>query len=215
MSNRIIRNETPADYRAVEELTREAFWNVYKEGADEHYYLTLLRKDPAFVPELDLLLEENGVLIAHVAYTESTLTDEDGNAKTILSFGPLSVHPDYQRKGYGKQLLEASFEIAAEMGYEAVVIFGNPENYVPRGFLSCRKSRVHMPDGLYPTALLVKELKPGALSGKSWTYTENIKVHWEPEDVDGFDRTFPEKKKEWRPTQEMFYIYSHSQVVFD
>ena len=42
------------------------------------------------------------------------------------------------------------------MGYEAIVIFGDPNNYVGRGFQSCKKHRVHLEDGTYPAAMLVK-----------------------------------------------------------
>ena len=56
-----IRLETPRDYREVENLTREAFWNVYHPGCTEHYVLHVLRNDPAFVPELSLVMEKNNV----------------------------------------------------------------------------------------------------------------------------------------------------------
>ena len=58
-----IRTETPADYRAVETLTREAFWNVYRPGCLEHYVLNQFRGQPDFVPELDLVMEAEGCLL--------------------------------------------------------------------------------------------------------------------------------------------------------
>ena len=131
-----IRREEEADYRRVEELTRSAFWNVNAPGCDEHYLAHTLRAHEDFLPELDLVLEEDGRIIANVMYVKSFLTDEQGNEKTALTFGPLSVAPAFQRKGYGKRLLEQSFSEAVTMGYDAIVIFGNPENYISRGFLS-------------------------------------------------------------------------------
>ena len=59
----IIRNETKEDYRKVENLTREAFWNVYRPGCMEHYVLRCYRNDPAFVSELDFVMELNNELI--------------------------------------------------------------------------------------------------------------------------------------------------------
>ena len=144
MDNFTIRIETEKDYRAVEELTREAFWNVYKPGADEHYYVHMMRSHPDFIPELAFVLELGGQLIGNVMYTRSWLLDEQDNRKTILTFGPVSIHPDHQRKGYGKQLLEHSFAAARELGYDAIVIFGNPDNYVSRGFVSCAKYGISM-----------------------------------------------------------------------
>ena len=63
-----IRLETEDDYRAVEELTRNAFWNVYKPGADEHYYVHMMRKHPDFIPELAFVLEKDGAIIWYLVH---------------------------------------------------------------------------------------------------------------------------------------------------
>ena len=100
-----IRRERPADYAAVERLTREAFWNVYRPGCMEHYVVHVLRDDPAFVPELDLVLEREGQLIGHVLYMRAQLHTVDGCILPVMTFGPISIHPDFQGQGYGAQLL--------------------------------------------------------------------------------------------------------------
>ncbi len=211
----IIRNEIPADYRAVETLTREAFWNQNVPGCEEHYFVNQMRNHPDFLPELAFVLELDGQLIGNVMYTKSWLVDEQDNRKTVLSFGPVSIHPDYQRKGYGKLLLEHSFAAARALGYDAIVIFGNPDNYVARGFQSCKKHNVSLEGNLFPTALLVKELTPGALSGKHWRYLPSSAEDCcsDQEAVDAFDAAFPPKAKGWQPSQEAFYIHSHSMIV--
>ena len=211
----IIRNETPTDYRAVEILTREAFWNQNVPGCEEHYFVNQMRNHPDFLPELAFVLELDGLLIGNVMYTKSWLVDEQGNRKTILSFGPFSIHPDYQRKGYGKLLLEHSFTAAQALGYDVIVIFGNPDNYVARGFRSCKKYNVSLEGGLFPTALLVKELTPGVLAGKSWRYFSSSAEDCcsDQEAVAAFDAGFPPKEKGWQPSQEEFYIHSHSMIV--
>lgn len=213
--NIIIRNETPTDYRTVESLTREAFWNQNAPGCEEHYFVNQMRNHPDFIPELAFVLELDGQLIGNVMYTRSWLIDEQDSRKAILSFGPLSIHPDYQRKGYGKQLLEHSFAAARELGYDAIVIFGNPDNYVSRGFRSCKKYNVSLEGNLFPTALLVKELTSGALSGKNWRYIPSSAEDCcsDQEAVDAFDAGFPAKEKGWKPSQEEFYIHSHSMIV--
>ena len=155
-----IRNERPEDYAAVEELTRRAFYNVYVPGCTEHYLVHIMRGHRDFLPELDFVAELDGRLIGNIMYTRSWLTDGDGNRREILTFGPVSILPECQRKGYGKQLMEHSFARAREMGYGAVVIFGSPANYVSRGFVSCKKYRVSLEGGRYPAAMLVKELIP-------------------------------------------------------
>lgn len=216
MENLTIRSETEKDYKAVEILTREAFWNVYKPGADEHYFVHKMRSHPDFIPELAFVLEKNGEIIGNIMYTKAWLQDENGNKKEILSFGPLCVAPQYQRQKLGKLLIEHSFDAARKIGYDVNINFGNPGNYVSRGFVSCKKKNVSfIYEGNFPTALLVCELIPGALRDKKWIYIPSTAADC-CEDitaVEEFDRTFPPKEKKWMPSQEEFYIYSHSSVV--
>lgn len=213
--NIMIRNETPADYRAVETLIREAFWNQNGPGCDEHYLIHKMRDHEDFIPELDLVLEQNGEIVGSIVYTKATLVDEEGQTKSVLTFGPVSILPQHQRKGLGKRLLEASFERAVAMGWDTVVIFGNPENYIPRGFKSCKKYNVCLAPGVFPTALLVKELKPGVLDGRLWLYQGSSAetACADREAVARFDAAFPPKEEGWQPSQELFYIYSHSGIV--
>ena len=216
MNNLTIRLETEKDYRAVEALTREAFWNVYKPGADEHYYAHQMRSHPDFIPELAFVLEENGKLVGNIMYTKAWLEDENGARKEILSFGPISVAPDRQRQKLGKLLIEHSFAVGRKLGYDAVVIFGNPGNYVSRGFVSCKRKNVSfMADGNFPTALLVCELVPNALEGRNWMYIPSTAADCceDTAAVEAFDADFPLKEKAWMPSQEEFYIYSHSSIV--
>ena len=212
----IIRNETPADHRAVETLTRDSFWNVYKPGADEHYFVHKMRSHPDFLPELAFVLEKDGQIIGNIMYTKAWLEDESGNRKDILSFGPLCVAPECQRQKLSKMLIEHSFGVARKMGYDVNIIFGNPGNYVSRGFVSCKKKNVSFvrPDN-FPTALLVAELVPGALGEKNWMYIPSTAADCceDTAAVEAFDATFPPKEKKWMPSQEEFYIYSHSSVV--
>ena len=216
MNNLTIRLETKKDYRAVEELVREAFWNIYKPGADEHYYVHQMRNHPDFIPELAFVLEKEGKIIGNIMYTKAWLEDEKGNRKEIFSFGPLCVAPAYQRQRLGKILIEHSFDVARKMGYDVNINFGNPGNYVSRGFVSCKKKNVsYIIDGNFPTALLVCELVPNALDGRKWMYIPSTAADCceDVAAVEAFDATFPPKEKAWMPSQEEFYIFSHSSVV--
>ncbi len=212
----IVRLETENDYREVENLTREAFWNVYKPGADEHYFVHMMRSHPDFIPELAFVLVHDGSIIGSIMYTKAWLEDANGQRKEILSFGPLCIAPAYQRQKLGKLLIEHSFAAARKMGYDVNIIFGNPGNYVGSGFVSCKKKNVSfVADGNYPTALLVCELVPGVLDGRKWMYIPSTAADC-CEDitaVEAFDASFPHKEKAWQPSQEEFYIYSHSSVV--
>ncbi len=163
-----IRNERKEDYETVEKITREAFYNLYVPGCVEHFLVHVMREHEDFIPELDFVLELEDKIIGNIMYTKAKLTDEAGKEKTICTFGPVCILPAYQRKGYGKLLLEHSFKKAVELGYDVIVIFGSPSNYVGRGFQSCKKYGVTTPDGKYPAAMMVKELVEGALHGKKW-----------------------------------------------
>lgn len=215
MKGYTIRKETQQDYRQVEQVTREAFWNVYNQGCSEHYLVHRMREHKDFVPELAYVLEKDGKVIGNVMYAKCCLQGEDGERKPILSMGPICLLPEYQRQGGSRLLLEYSFEKAKELGYDTVVNFGNPGNYINRGYRSCKHLKVHMGEGVYPTALLVKELVPGCLEGKSWQYIpSDIDACCEDtQAVEAFDASFPPKVKEWKPSQEEFYIYSRSTVT--
>lgn len=211
-NNYIIRLETSADYRTVENINREAFWNLSVPGANEHYFAHIMRNHADFVPELDFVIEVDGKVIASIMYTKSKLVDESGKEKEILSFGPICVLPQYQRMGYGKILIEHSFAKALEMGYDTVVIFGNPNNYVSRGFKSSFKYNICLEGDIFPAALVVKELRKGVLDGRKWYYHESpvFELLNDEEKFKLFDAEFPPKVKEWKPSQEEFYIHSHS-----
>ncbi len=210
----IIRLETENDYRETENLAREAFWNLSFPGCDEHYFIHVMRSHEAFVPELGYVLEADGKIIGSIMYTKAKLVDEDGNEKQILSMGPICIHPDYQRMGYGKALLEHTFKKAIEMGYDTVINFGNPDNYVARGYKSCKKCNVCFEGDVFPAALLVKELKDGVFDGRKWFYHPNDADApcADTEAVAEFDKLFPPKEKKWQPSQEEFYIHSHSVI---
>ncbi len=207
-----IRNEEPRDYETVENIARNAFYNLYVPGCVEHYLIHIMREHKDFIHELDFVLELDGVVIGSIMYTKATLTDRDGNVKNILTFGPLCIKPEYQRRGYGKLLIQHSFETAAAMGYDTIVIFGSPSNYVSSGFVSCKKHNVCVEGGKFPAAMLVKELKTGALDGRKWYYRYSPVMEVLPENANAYDDTLPPKERKHTPLQEEFYIMSHSFV---
>lgn len=207
-----IRNEKESDYRKVEELTRKAFYNLYVPGCFEHYLAHIMRPHEDFLAELDFVIEEDGEIVGNIMYTKARLVDESGYEKQILTFGPLSVSPEHQRKGYGKMLLEHSFKKAMELGYDVIVIFGDPKNYVSRGFKSCKKYNICVENGACPTAMMVKELKPDVLDGRRWIYHDSPAMQVNEEDAQHFDEGFEKMEKTYQTSQEEFYILSHSVI---
>ena len=207
-----IRNERESDYKNVEDITRKAFYNVYVPGCMEHYLVHIMRGHEDFIPELDFVIEVDGQTVGNIMYTKSKLTDEGGTEKEIVTFGPVSILPKHQRKGYGKMLIEHSLKRAAELGYEAVVIMGSPANYVGSGFQCCRKYNICVEKEKYPAAMLVKELKPGALDGRLWFYSDSPVMNVDEREAQAFDDGLEKMEKKWMPSQEAFYIMSHAFV---
>lgn len=207
-----IRNERETDYKIVEDITRKAFYNVYVPGCMEHYLVHIMREHEDFIPELDFVIEVDGQIVGNIMYTKAKLTDEAGAEKEIVTFGPVSILPKYQRKGYGKMLIEHSLKRAAELGYEAVVIMGSPANYVGSGFQCCRKYNICVEKEKYPAAMLVKELKPGALAGRLWFYSDSPVMNVDEREAQAFDDGLEKMEKKWMPSQEAFYIMSHAFV---
>lgn len=205
-----IRNETEADYPRVEDLTRRAFYNLYVPGCHEHYLVHIMRDHRDFLPELSFVLELDGEIAGSILYTRASLEGKNGQRKDILTFGPLCVAPERQRQGYGKALIEHSFAKARALGWEAVVIFGAPANYVGRGFQCCKRYQVQMEDGSCPAAMLVKELRPGALDGGPWVYRDSPVMQIDEEAARRYDDRLPPMERRVLPCQEEFYILSHS-----
>lgn len=208
----VIRNERQEDWAVVENITRQAFYNLYVPGCAEHYLVHIMRQHEDFVSELDFVVELNGDIIGNIMYTKAKLTDESGNQKEILTFGPVCMLPAYQRMGYGKLLMEHSFQKAIQLGYDTIVIFGSPSNYISRGFKSCKKYNVCIENDKYPAAMMVKELIPHVLDGHKWIYQDSPVMAISEEEAQRYDATLEPMEKKYLPSQDEFYIMSHSFV---
>ena len=199
-----IRLERKEEYRAVEELVREAFWNMYRPGCSEHYVIHVLRDDPAFVKELDLVMEQDGDLIGQNMFMKTIIEADDGRIIPVLTMGPIGFTPELKRKGYGKALLDYSLEKAAEMGFGAVLFEGNIGFYGKSGFDYASKFgiRYHdLPEDADSSFFLCKELIPGYLDGITGVYQTPQGYYVKDEEVEAFDRGFPPKKKLKLPGQ--------------
>ena len=204
LDNMTIRLEEPKDYRKVEELTREAFWNKYRPGCMEHYVLHRYRGRPEFVKELDYVMEEEGRLVAHIMYSRAQITADDGRIIPIMVFGPVSVLPEKQGGGRGGRLIRYTLELAEKMGCGAVAITGDPDYYHRFGFVSGSKLGVWydgIPRGEEAPFFMVKELKEGFLKGVTGVYRDPEGYFVEDADVKAFDAGFPPKEKKKLPGQ--------------
>lgn len=196
--NLVIRKEEEKDYRQTENLTREAFWNVYRPGCTEHYVLHCYRNDPAFVKELDFVMELDGEMIGQVIYVRSEIVAENGKKIPVMTLGPICIAPEFKRKGYGKILLDYSTQKAAEAGAGALFITGNIDFYGKSGFVPAKTKGVRYADDPDADYFLVKELKKGFLNGVTGTYRDPEGYFVPITDKEGFDKyeaTFPVKEK--------------------
>lgn len=205
-----IRLETIDDYLEVEELTREAFWNLYTPGCDEHYLCHILRDHEDFIKELDYVAEIDGKIIASIMYTKSFLISDDLNKVQIVSFGPLCVHPEFQRKGIGTALIEKTKMLIEKMNIPAIIIYGDPHNYCKHGFKNGIDYQVSNMDGEYPLGLLVLELQPGIFGQKKWKVKQSDVFQFDHEEAIKFDKKFKEKEKKVQYSQEIFNIQIRS-----
>jgi predicted N-acetyltransferase YhbS len=200
----IIRSEKKGEYREVENLIRESFWNVYRPGCSEHYVIHVLRDDPAFVKELDFVMEKDGRLIGQNMFMRTVINADDGRDIEVLTMGPICITPDLKRRGYGKLLLDYSLEKAAEMVFGAVLFEGNIDFYSKCGFDYARKFgiRYHdLPEGADESFFLCRELIPGYLDGVTGVYQTPKGYYVDDADVEEFDRGFPPKQKLKLPGQ--------------
>lgn len=196
--NLVIRLETENDYRNTENLVREAFWNVYKPGCNEHYVLHTFRKRPEFVPELDFVMEKDGQMIGQVMYVRTVIQNDDGGELPIMTLGPIGIHPDYKRQGYGKILLDYSMEKAAAMGAGALCFEGSIDFYGKSGFVVASTMDIHYydePRDAVVPYFLCRELKKGYLDGISGTYHTPQGYFVDDNEAESFDKSFPAKEK--------------------
>lgn len=202
--NVMIRLEKKEEYRQVENLVRESFWNVYRPGCLEHYVLNQLRNDAAFVPELDFVMEKEGELIGQNVFMRAVVKADDGRDIPIMTMGPICIAPALKRKGYGKILLDYSLERAKALGCGAVCFEGNIDFYGKSGFrfASDFGIRYHgLPEGEDASFFLCKELITGYLDGVTGEYATPAGYFVDEAEAEEFDKQFPPKEKLKLPGQ--------------
>lgn len=200
----LIRPERPGDYAETEALVREAFWNRYHPGCTEHYILHCFRSRREFIPELDLVLVKGGKIIGQIMYVHSAVCRDDGTRIPTMTFGPFSIHPDFQRQGYGQAFLNYSIAEASRLGAGALVITGNIGFYGKSGFIPGKTMGIRYrqdPDADY---LLIREIRKNYLRNIRGTFSDPegyLAAEQNPEDFDVYDRKFPKREKRRLPGQ--------------
>jgi predicted N-acetyltransferase YhbS len=199
----ILRLEEEKDYRIVEELTREAFWNNHVPGCDEHLLIHNLRKTKEFIKELDFVAMNINKIVGNIVYVKSNVKN-NGFKYDLITFGPISVLPEYQNKGIGTKLINHTVKLSKEMGYKGIIIYGDPEYYKRFGFKESKQYKITNKDNKYPAALLVLELYPNSLNGIEGIFDEGKAYEIDKNELEDFDKNFDKKEKGYSKTQDRF-----------
>jgi len=200
-----IRQTFPDDFGVTENVTREAFWNVYGPGCDEHYLLHIMRGSADFIPELDLVAVHDGEIIGNIVCDRSVIKTDNGSTVAVLTLGPIAVLPEFQGQGAGGLLIEEAKRLARNLGFEAILLYGDPKYYSRLGFIPGETLDIRTANDMYAEPLQVIELSKGALTGKSGRYFENDIYDLEEQAATEFDKQFPPKEKiEGLPSQQRF-----------
>ncbi len=202
----LIRPETENDYVENEYVTREAFWNLYVPGCNEHCLVHVLRKHADYLPEFSFVAEYENRIIGNIFYARSHVINEHDEKLNTLTFGPVSVLPEYQRKGVGSALIQHTIAIANQKEYPAIIIYGSPNNYCKHGFKSSKDYQISTEDGRYPYSLLVLELQKDVFQDHTWKYYESAVYNINEAEAEEYDKQFPPRVKEYHYTQEEFAI---------
>ncbi|MGD9778963.1 GNAT family N-acetyltransferase [Methanomethylovorans sp.] len=196
-----IRQEVEKDFNDVEYLTREAFWDLYKPGCDEHLVLHKIRKVSAFVKELDLIACDNDVIVGNIIYSRAKVVNDENKEFEVLCMGPIAVLPSYQDQGIGSLLMEHSIEKARQLGYKGIVIFGNPDYYHRFGFVDAKEYNIQTSWGDNLDAFMVLELYEDSLRGISGKFFEDEVFKIDNDELEYFEKQFPYKEKHVTDTQ--------------
>lgn len=196
-----IRREKREDYRETEILTREAFWDVYRPGCVEHLVVHKLRKSPAFVGKLDLVACEGERIVGNIMYSKARVHGSHDETHEVLCLGPVSVLPEYQGRGIGGRLIEESLARARDMGFKGVFLMGDPAYYSRFGFRNAGEFGIHASDGKNYDYFMGLELAPGLLGSVSGNFFDDECFHIDPEELEEFEKLFPDKEKHVTSTQ--------------
>lgn len=196
MKELVIRNEKEKDYRRVEEITREAFWNLYVPGCNEHYLAHQLRKSTDFIPELDFVAVLEDQIVGNIMFSKSYIMDLEGNRFDVVTFGPISVLPSYQNQKIGSALVNHSIEQASQLGYSAILIYGYPDYYQRFGFRPAKDFGIANGEGRYPVAHMVLELQEGTLNNIHGKAYESSVFQISDKEASDFDQEFSPRKKQ-------------------
>lgn len=199
-----VRNEMVSDYERVEWITREAFWNLYCPGCNEHLIVHNLRKHEDFIKELAFVIEADGTVIGSIHYSKSKVISNNGDEHETITFGPVSILPSLHRKGFGKILIQHSIEAAKNLGYKRIIIGGYPHHYKKYGFIGSKKYGISLSDGNFYTGIMALPLCEGAFNNIQGIVYFSETMEPNEDMLNAFDKKFPYKEEKVCESQIQF-----------
>lgn len=200
-----IRRGSPSDNIEVEHVTREAFWNVYFPGCDEHLVIHNIWTHRDFIPELYFIAVVEDKIVGSIVFTKSYIIKEGGDRLETATFGPVCVLPEHQHSGIGAELIKTGITGASKMGYPAIIILGDPHNYCRYGFKNSKDLKIADSRGKFPLGQLILKLgDDGMISKHSWRFYYSDVYNVNSNEVEMFDRRFPRKEKTEKHSQDLF-----------
>lgn len=199
--NLLIKQTNPNDFTITENITREAFWNVYKPGCSEHLVLHNLRKSKSYIKELDLVAFCNDQIVGQIISTKAKVVDSLNKEYEVLCVGPLSVLPDFQKKGIGGKLMKESIKIAKRLGFRGMILFGNPDYYHRFGFRNAKEFEITTKDYQNFEPFMALELFENALTDVKGRFIEDESFNANEDELNEFEKQFPYKEKLVTDTQ--------------
>jgi predicted N-acetyltransferase YhbS len=185
----------------TENLTREAFWNIYKPGCDEHLVLHSIRTSECYIRELDLVAFVNQQIIGHIISTKAKIIDSMNSEHEILCVGPISVLPEFQKKGIGSKLIEYSIELARKLGFVGMILFGNPDYYQRFGFRNAKEFEITTKDLQNFDPFMALQLKANGIEKLKGKFYEGEAYTIDQSELTEFEKKFPKKEKKKTETQ--------------
>ena len=162
-----IRQAAQSDLQAISDLALSAFGSI--EGPEIIQLIGDLMADSTAQPILSLVATANGSVVGHVIFSKVRLKPPGQNVSAAI-LAPLAVHPDFQSRGIGSQLVSEGLQQLSNSGVDLVFVLGHPAYYPRFGFSAAGVRGFEAP---YPIpqknaeAWMVRELRPGVIGNAS------------------------------------------------
>ncbi len=162
-----IRPENKQDLDTVYSLIQTAFSTAYVKDGTEQDFAVGLRNGSGCIPELALVMEQDDKIIGHIMLTKMFIKQDNGDKFESLLLAPVAVLQEYRNQGLGSVLINEASKRAADMGYKAVFLVGDPAYYERLGFKSTVTFGIQNENGIPDKFVMAIELIPDALRSVS------------------------------------------------